>query len=61
MDKKGLNTALNIAGIVLGTAGLVFILLSILTDKDTLKWGLMCVALGSILGIIRMRRNKPQR
>jgi hypothetical protein len=61
MDKKGLNTALNIAGIVLGTAGLVFILLSILTDKDTLKWGLMCVALGSILGIIRMRRNKPRR
>lgn len=60
MDKKGLNTALNIAGIVLGTAGLVFILLSILTDKDTLKWGLMCVALGSILGIIRMRRNKPR-
>ena len=61
MDKKGLNTALNIAGIVLGTAGLVFILLSILTDKDTLKWGLMCVALGSILGIIRKRRNKPRR
>ena len=61
MDKKGLNTALNNAGIVLGTAGLVFILLSILTDKDTLKWGLMCVALGSILGIIRMRRIKPRR
>lgn len=60
MDKKGLNV-LNIAGIVPGTAGLIFILLSVFADKDTLKWGLLCVALGSILGIIRMRRNKPRR
>ena len=58
MHKKTLNTLLNIAGAGLGTAGLVLILLSILTGKDTLKWGMLCVALGSILVFTRMLRNK---
>ena len=61
MNQKTLNMLLNIAGAGLGVAGLVLILLSIFTEKDTLKWGMLCVALGSILGIIRMRRNKPRR
>ena len=53
-----LNAVLNIAGIVLGAAGLILILLSIFTEKDTLKWGLLCVALGGILSFIRMQRYK---
>ena len=58
MDKKALDILLNIAGAALGTAGLVLILLSIFTEKDTLKWGMLCVALGSISVFIQMLRNK---
>ena len=58
MNKKTLNTVLNIAGIALGAAGLILILLSIFTEKDTLKWGMLCVAIGSILVFIRMLKNK---
>ncbi len=58
MNKKGLNAVLNIAGAGLGVAGLVLILLSIFAEKDTLKWGMLCVALGSILAFIRMLRNR---
>ena len=58
MNKKTLNTVLNIAGITLGVAGLVFILLSIFAEKDTLKWGMLCVALGCILNFIRILWNK---
>ena len=58
MNNKVLNTFLNIAGAGLGTAGLILILVSIFTEKDTLKWGMLCVALGSILVFIRMLRNK---
>ena len=58
MNKKSLNTVLNIAGIALGAAGLILILLSIFTEKDTLKWGMLCVAIGCILNSIRMLWNK---
>ena len=58
MNQKTVNMLLNIAGAGLGVAGLVLILLSIFTERDTLKWGMLCVALGSILGFIRMLRNK---
>ena len=58
MNKKTLTALLNIAGIGLGVAGLVFILLSIFTERDTLKWGMLCVALGCILNFIRMLWNK---
>ncbi len=58
MNNKTLNMLLNIAGAGLGVAGLILILLSIFTEKDTLKWGMLCVALGSILGFIRMLRNR---
>ena len=58
MNNKVLNTFLNTAGAGLGTAGLILILVSIFTEKDTLKWGMLCVALGSILVFIRMLRNK---
>ena len=58
MKKKGLNAILTIAGIGLGAAGLILILLSIFTEKDTLKWGMLCVALGSIAAFVRMLRNR---
>ena len=58
MQQKGLNPFLNIAGAVLGTAGLILILLSVFTEKDPLKWGMLCAALGSILAFIRMLRSK---
>ena len=58
MKEKKLNVFMNIAGTGLGTAGLILILLSIFTEKDTLKWGMLCVALGSILAFFRMLLNK---
>jgi len=57
-NNKTLNTLLNITAAGLGLTGLVLILLSIFTEKDTLKWGLLCVALGSIIGFIRMLKTK---
>ena len=41
MNKETLNSMLSIAGIALGVAGLILILLSIFTEKDTLKWGML--------------------
>ena len=58
MNQKTLNILLNIAEAGLGTAGLILILLSIFTEKDTLKWGMLCVAIGSILVFTRMLKNK---
>ena len=58
MNNKTLNMLLNIAGAGLGVAGLVLILLSIFTERDTLKWGMLCVASGSILAFARMLWNK---
>ena len=58
MKSKKSNTILNAAGAGLGMAGLILILLSIFTEKDTLKWGMLCVASGSILAFARMLWNK---
>jgi hypothetical protein len=58
MNQKTLNTLINIAGICLGAAGLVFLLLSIFAGKDTLVWGLLCVALGNGLLFVRLFRNR---
>jgi hypothetical protein len=54
MRKKTLNLFLNATGVGLGLAGLILILISIFTEKDTLKWGMLCIALGSILAFIRI-------
>lgn len=56
MNKKALNAFLNIAGICLGIAGLILILLSVFTEKSTLKWGMLCAAVGSIPAFIRIKR-----
>ena len=58
MNKKPLNIVLETAGMALGGAGLILILLSVFAEKDTLKWGMLCVALGFILNFIRMLWNK---
>ncbi len=58
MNQKMLNTLTAIAGAGLGVAGLIFILLSIFTEKDTLKWGMLCVALGCIFNCVRILWNK---
>ena len=54
MRKKTLNLFLNATGVGLGLTGLTLILISIFTEKDTLKWGMLCIALGSILAFIRI-------
>ena len=54
MRTKTLNLFLNATGVGLGLAGLILILISIFTEKDTLKWGMLCIALGSILAFIRI-------
>ena len=47
-----------IAGAGLGAAGLILILLSIFNETDTLKWGMLCAAPGSILVFVRMLKKK---
>ena len=58
MNQKTLNTLINIAGIGLGAAGLVFLLLSVFAEKSTLNRGLLCVALGSVLFFVRLYLNR---
>ncbi len=58
MNKKAFIALLNIVGAGLGVAGLILILLSIFTEKDTLKWGMLCVATGSILAFARKLWNR---
>ena len=52
--QKDFESFLNATGVGLGLAGLTLILISIFTEKDTLKWGMLCIALGSILAFIRI-------
>ena len=58
MNKKTLDLFLIIAGAGLGLAGLILIFLSIFTERDVLKWGMLCVASGSILVFVRNLRNQ---
>ena len=58
MNRKTLNTILTIAGTVLGIAGLALILVSVFSDRNTLVWGMICVALGSLCSIILTYRAK---
>ncbi len=61
MDKKLYSTWMNIASLVLGIMGLAFILTSIFdanADSTVLMTGMLFVAAGSILNIVRMRQNK---
>ena len=58
MNQKTLNTLLSTAGMTLGGAGLILILLSVFAEKNTLIWGMLCVALGAVCTWIRMLRNQ---
>ncbi len=58
MSKKTWTFLLNIVGAGLGLTGLILILLSIFTEMDSLKWGLLCAASGSILVFIRSLQEK---
>ena len=58
MNNKTLNTLLTVAGAGLGIAAIVLILLSVLSDRNTLIPGLVCVAVGSVCTWIRMLTKK---
>ena len=61
MDKKLYNTWMTITSLVLGILGLAFVLVSIFDSgagNSVLIVGLLFVALGSLLNMIRMRQNK---
>ena len=61
MNRKTLAAALSVLGAGLGAAGLILILLSVLADRNTLVWGMLCVALGTLCSIILMQRNRKTR
>ncbi len=61
MDKKLYNTWMNITCLALGIIGLAFILTSIFdanADGTVLMIGLLFVAVGNILNLVRLRQNK---
>ena len=61
MDKKLYSTWMNITCLVLGIIGLAFILTSIFdasADSTVLMLGLLFVAAGNILNLVRLRQNK---
>ena len=61
MDKKSRNTLLMIASAGLGFAALVLILISVFGLSEAnwvLTAGLFCVALGTLINIIRLMLNK---
>lgn len=58
MNRKTRNIILAIAIAGLGIGGLALILISIFGDSNTMGWGLLCVAMGSLCNIILMHRAK---
>ena len=58
MNKKTMNTLLTVTGVGLGIAGLILILLSVFAEKNTLIWGMLCVALGTLVNAILMLWHK---
>lgn len=60
MKRNTTNILLTAAGLVLGIAALVLIALSAFAGKGTLLWGMMCVALGTVISIILTARKKKE-
>lgn len=61
MNGKLYKTSMTIATLVLGIAGIVFILVSILDENASrtfLTLGLLFVALGNVLNLIRVHRKE---
>ncbi len=52
MNRKTVETILKIAGLALGIAGLVLILLSVFAETHTLTPGLFCAVLGMLCNVI---------
>lgn len=52
MNRKTIETILKIAGLALGVAGLVLILLSVFAEMNTLRPGLLCAVLGMLCSVI---------
>lgn len=61
MDMKLINKLLLIASIGLLAAGIVFIVLCLLGEKDLLVWGLLCVCLSNLFNIIKTNFNKSDK
>ncbi len=64
MDKKLYGAWMNMTCLVLGIMGLAFILTSIFdagADSAVLMAGLLFVAAGNILNLVRLRQNKKNR
>ena len=60
MKRNTTDTLLTAAGLILGIAGLALIALSAFAGKNTLTWGLACVALGTVTSIILSARKKKE-
>ena len=61
MDKKLYSAWMNITCLALGIIGLAFVLTSIFdanADSTVLMVGLLFVAAGNVLNLIRLRQNK---
>ena len=61
MNGKLYKTSMTIATLVLGIAGIAFILVSIFDENASrtfLTFGLLFVALGNVLNLIRMHRKE---
>ena len=61
MNGKLYKTSMTIATLVLGIAGIVFIMVSILDENASrtfLTLGLLFVALGNVLNLIRIHRKE---
>ena len=61
MDRKKINTLLFIAGLGLLIAGIIFLLVTLLSDHES-EWvlpaALGCVLLGNLFNLIRNQMNK---
>lgn len=61
MDRKMYNTWMTITSLALGIVGLAFVLVSVFDAGATtavLAVGLLFIALGNVLNVIRMRQNR---
>ncbi len=64
MESKKLNSLFTVIGIILGIAGLAFILVSVLNENAS-RWmltaGLAFIALGTLLNLFLYSRQKKSR
>ncbi len=61
MDMKLINRLLLIGSVGLLVAGIIFIVLCLLGEKDLLVWALLCVCISNLLNIVRTNFNKSDK